>query len=156
MKNVMIVLGKKWRLQNIVTAVTLALLALFMSFRAMNAVGGRRSASVDSGDSYLYLPLVFGLRPPSGSYFCNEYEFGLIWTSEVITLNPDGSSIYAYNPPYAGIVTGSWVYTPNLQEIGFTNFRWLTATYDPPDSLRARRYLSEAGFEVALMCTRQQ
>ena len=28
---------------------------------------------------------------PAGAYYCYEYEFSLIWTTEVITLNPDGS-----------------------------------------------------------------
>lgn len=106
-----------------------------------------------------YLPAVFStmsaFKSPAGVYDCLEYEFGLIWTSEVITLNPDGSSIYNYAPPYSGIVSGTWVYTPTDQLVGFTNFRWLTATYTAPDQLSARRYLPNVDFEIALSCHRQ-
>lgn len=107
----------------------------------------------------VYLPSVFStesiFRSPAGVYQCLEYEFGLIWTTEVITLNADGSSIYNYAPPYTGMMTGSWVYTPANQLVGFTNFRWLTATYAAPERLRARRYLPQVDFEIALECLRQ-
>ncbi len=115
-----------------------------------------RSDSEGPGEFYLYLPLVACSTPsPAGSYFCNEYEYGLIWSSEVITLNVDGTSVYSYNPPYAGVVTGTWVYTPATREVGFTNFRWLTATFYAPDRIWATRYVPEVGFWIALDCARR-
>lgn len=87
-----------------------------------------------------------------GAYNCLEYEFGLVWTSEVVTLRPGGASVYAYAPPYTSIVTGTWVYTPTTMTIEFTNFRWLTATVQLPNRLSASKYLPQAGFEVALSC----
>jgi hypothetical protein len=98
---------------------------------------------------------VFSADSPVGSYFCYEYEFGLIWTSEVITLNTDGSSIYAYSPPYSNVVTGTWVYTPSIQEVSFTNFHWPTATYEAPDRLWASRYLPHVDFTIAIDCGRR-
>ena len=103
----------------------------------------------------LYLPLVAVESSPAGSYYCLEYEYGLIWSSEVITLHPDGSSIYAYNPPYTRIITGTWSYSAARQEVAFTNFHWLTATYIAPNRLWASRYLTQAGFEIAMSCQRQ-
>lgn len=103
----------------------------------------------------IYLPLIIKSPSPAGSYWCNEYEYGLIWTQDVITLNADGTSVYEYYyPPY--FATGTWVYTPATQEVGFTNFRWLTATYEAPWRLWARRYLPESGYEIALDCGRQE
>jgi hypothetical protein len=107
-----------------------------------------------AGDA-IFLPLVYGLPSPAGTYDCLEYEVGLVWTTEVVTLNPDGSSVYVYNPPNTAVVTGTWVYTPTAQEIGFTGFRWLTATVQLPDRLWASRYVPEAGFEVALSCSKR-
>ncbi len=104
----------------------------------------------------IYLPLIVGPPSPEGSYWCNEYEYGLIWTTEVITLNADGTSVYEYHLPYSGIATGTWVYTPTTNEVGFTNFRWLTATYQAPGRLWAWRYLPESGFDIALDCGRQE
>jgi len=104
----------------------------------------------------IYPPPISRDQSPEGSYWCDEYEYGLIWTAEVITLNADGTSVYEYYPPYSGIVTGTWVYTPATQEVGFTNFRWLTATYQAPGRLWARRYLPEVGFEIALACKRRE
>lgn len=103
----------------------------------------------------VYLPAVVSGLSPAGSYDCVEYEFGMIWSSEVITLSVDGSSIYAYSPPYTTVVTGTWVYTPTAQEIGLMNFRWITATVELPDHLRASRFVPSAGFEVALSCNRR-
>ena len=113
-----------------------------------------RSAAPDS--QQLYLPSVFVLAPPSpaGSYSCLEYEFGMVWASEVITLNPDGSGIYDFTPPYLSTMTGTWAFVPATWEVQFTNFRWPTATYDAPDRLWASRYLPEPDFEVALECSR--
>ena len=77
------------------------------------------------------------------------------WTTEVITLNPDGSSAYAYYPPYSATVTGTWVYTPSREVVGFTNFRWLTTTFQPPNHLWASQYLTQAGFEIAVSLLQQ-
>lgn len=112
--------------------------------------------SQGQGNFEIYLPLIIKSPPPVGSYFCNEYENGLIWTQDVITLNADGTSIYEYYSPYPGIATGTWVYTPATQEVGFTNFRWLTATYEAPGRLWARRYFPESGYEIALDCGRRE
>jgi len=100
------------------------------------------------------LPAIFALesQSPVGVYDCLEYEFGLIWTSEIVTLNPDGSSLYEYAPPYVQTVTGTWAYVPAIREVQFTNFRWPTATYQLPDRLWAWRYLPGPGFDIALSC----
>ena len=103
----------------------------------------------------LFLPFIAGAPTLAGVYDCNEYEFGLIWTSEVVTLNPNGSSTYAYAPPYTQVVTGTWVYTPTAQVVGFTNFRWITATVTLPDRLSIRRYLPQAGFEIGMSCLKR-
>jgi hypothetical protein len=92
---------------------------------------------------------------PAGSYTCLEYEFGLVWASEVITLNPDGSSIYDFTPPYLSTMTGTWALVPATWEVQFTHFSWPTATYDAPDRLWASEYLPEPGFEVRLECARR-
>jgi len=144
------------RLTCISLVILLALVGLLVSVRAMKISHDVYAQSINQGESSFYLPVIIGLVvPPAGSYYCLEYEFGLIWTSEVITLNVDGSSIYDYNPPYSSIVTGTWNYIALRQEVEFTNFRWLTATYEGPDHLWASRYLTQAGFDIALSCTRQ-
>jgi hypothetical protein len=107
-------------------------------------------------DSLTFLPIIFGPVTPAGTYDCNEYEFGLIWTGEVITLNVDGSSVYAYYPPYSAVVTGTWVYTSAIQQVGFTNFRWITVTFQAPDRLWASQYLPRPGFDVAIDCSRHK
>jgi hypothetical protein len=107
-------------------------------------------------DTVVYLPAIYGQLSPAGAYNCNEYEFGLIWTTEVITLSVDGSSIYAYNPPYTAIVTGTWEYSPTAQEIEFTGFRWVTATVELPNRLWASRYLPGPGFEIGVDCNRRE
>jgi len=143
------------RLACILLATLLALGVLLVSFRAMNTSNDVYAQSATQGGNSLYLPMMMGAESPAGSYYCLEYEFGLIWTSEVITLNTDDSSVYAYSPPYPSIITGTWSYTASIQEVGFTNFRWLTATYEIPDRLWASRYLTQAGFEIAISCNRQ-
>ena len=112
-------------------------------------------ASVDR--PRVLLPTIFALdsQSPVGVYDCLEYEFGLIWTSEVVALNPDGSSLYEYGPPYVQTVTGTWAYVPATREVQFTNFRWPTATYRLPDRLWAWRYLPGPGFDIALSCGRR-
>jgi len=37
-----------------------------------------------------YFPMILGPGLPAGTYDCEEYEAGLIWTTDVITLFPDG------------------------------------------------------------------
>lgn len=114
------------------------------------------SPSQGEDGAQIYLPLILKTSSPAGVYGCNEYENGLIWTADVITLNADGTSVYEYYPPYPGIATGTWVYTPSTQEVGFTNFRWwLTATYESPGRLWARQDLG-GNHEVALDCGRRE
>lgn len=142
------------RIGYLLLAPTLALLLLFVTLRVVASAGKTTPSMAQNGPS-LYVPAVFSAASPAGSYLCYEYEFGLIWTSEVITLNIDGSSVYNYAPPYSGVVTGTWVYTPTIQQVGFTNFRWLTATYEAPDRLWASRYLPHVDFTIAIDCGRR-
>jgi hypothetical protein len=139
--------------------VLLPITFLTFSLQVIAWSGRHYPESTDQSESMVFLPSLFSvgslIELPVGSYDCLEYEFGLIWTSEVITLYKDGSSIYNYAPPYSGIVTGTWVYTPTAQLVGFTNFRWLTATYEAPDRLWAKRYLPHVDFEIALSCLRR-
>ncbi len=137
-------------------ALALACAALFALLKITTADETLASSSTPVDDVYLYLPMIYSTTTPAGAYYCYEWEFGLIWTGEAITLNVDGSSVYAYDPPYAGIVTGTWVYTPVIEEVGFTNFRWLTTTFLPPNYLWASKYLTYAGFEIAISCDRLQ
>ena len=143
------------RAGSVVLSAVLALAALGLVLGAL-AAGPMRDAA--PGTTRAFLPSVFAPAAPdspAGRYNCLEYEFGLIWTSEVITLHPDGSSVYAYGPPYGGTVTGTWAYVPALQAVQFTHFRWPTATYEAPDRLWASEYLSGPGFEIRLECARR-
>lgn len=133
--------------------VTVALTAVFALLNVTRANQPIRLPSSPAEDSFVFLPVIYGLPSPAKAYYCYEWEFGLIWTSEVITLDTSGSSTYVYHTPDS-IVTGTWVYTPAIQEVGFTNFRWLTTTYQPPGWLWARRYLTYTGFEIAVSCNR--
>lgn len=130
-----------------------ALLCLWLA--AMHAGRGTFAQAPPQARPPGYLPVILSESSPAGSYDCLEYEFGLIWTSEVITLNANGSSVYDYDPPYSGVITGAWTYTPSIREVGFTGSRWPTATYILPDRLWARKYLEHAGFEIALSCSRR-
>lgn len=144
----------KRRLAYIGLAVIAALLSLLAALQTMRS----SSPLYAQGNSHLYLPSVLGMpgtTPPTGSYSCLEYEFGLIWFSEVITLNADGSSIYDFAPPYLTTMTGTWTYTPSIRQVGLTNFRWPSATYEAPNRLWASEYLPEPDFEVALECRRR-
>jgi hypothetical protein len=134
-------------------ACLLSLVMLSVALRSL-ASPVHAPASMSPDESTLHLPFVAGDASPSGSYYCYEYEFGLIWTSEVITLNTDGSSMYSYYPPYTDFVTGTWAYTPSIPQVEFTNFRWTTATYEAPDRLWASRYLPHVDFEIAIDCGR--
>ena len=144
------------RLSSIALAVTAALALLLTVLGILNAdrlLSGR--AGDDEARAYLPFALASPPTSPVGSYNCYEYEFGMVWYSEVITLNTDGSSVYDYDPPYLTTMTGTWGYTPSMREVQFTNFRWPTATYEAPHRLWASRYLPEPDFEVALGCTRR-
>jgi hypothetical protein len=134
---------------------TAAALTLSLSFLVIG-LALAEPPSQGQDEFQIYLPLISRAPSPEGSYWCNEYEYGLIWTTEVITLNADGTSVYEYHPPYPGIATGTWVYTSATQEVGFTNFRWLTATYQAPGRLWAQRHLPEVEFDIALDCERQE
>ena len=112
------------------------------------------ASSSPHGNHTLFLPMVSKSPSLPGTYACLEWEFGLVWSSDVITLSADGSAIYQYNPPYTAIVTGTWSYTPILQEVGFTGFRWPTATVLSSGGLWARKYLPGPGFDIALSCSR--
>jgi hypothetical protein len=132
----------------------LVFIALSVPSGPAHPAGRIRAQLAPAADQAVFLPAIYGPASPAGTYTCYEYEFGLVWTTEVITLSVDGSSVYAYSPPYTAVVTGTWVYTPTIQEVGFTNFRWLTATVQLPDRLWASRYVPHAGFEVALSCSK--
>ena len=135
-------------------ALTIACAALFILLNITYADETLASSSAPVDDVYLYLPMIAGETNPAGAYFCYEWEFGLIWMEEVITLSVDGSSVY--DLPYGGVVTGTWVYKPDIEEVGFTNFHWLTATFQPPNRLWASKYLTYTGFEIAISCNRLQ
>ena len=141
-----------FRIRMIVAA--LAFAALCVPPESAHPARPFRAQLAPAAGQAIFLPAIYGPTSPAGTYNCLEYEFGLVWTTEVITLSVDGSSVYAYNPPYAAVITGTWTYTPTVQEVGFTNFRWLTATVELPDRLWNRRYLPQAGFEVALSCSK--
>ncbi len=135
-------------------AVAVALAAIFALLKTTHLDQKISALSAPADDRFVFLPIIYGSASPAGAYDCYEYEFGLIWTGEAITLNADSSSLYAYSPPYPAIVTGTWVYSSPTQEVGFTNFRWVTTTFQPPDRLWASKYLSQAGFEIAVSCDR--
>jgi len=143
------------RLPYVALAITIALVLFMTMLDALDA--GRLPSARAADESRAYLPFAPAATPasPAGSYTCYEKEFGMVWTWEVVTLNADGSSIYEYPPPYGSTVTGTWTYSPTIREVQFTNFRWLTATFDAPDRLWASEYLPEPGFEVALECGRR-
>jgi hypothetical protein len=111
-------------------------------------------AGAQSPQNAAYLPAVYYPSTPAGSYTCLEYEFGLIWATETITLYEDGRSVYAYGSPGGDTLTGTWVFTPALSTVAFTGFRWPTATYQFPARLYASRYLDHVDFEIALACRR--
>lgn len=144
------------RLSGIALATTGALAALLLALGLLDA-GHFLPARAGDDATHAYLPfaLVSTSATPDGSYNCYEYEFGMIWTSEVITLNPDGSSLYAFRPPYVSTVTGTWTFIPAIREVQFTRFSWPTATFDAPDRLWASKYLPGPDFEIALECGRR-
>lgn len=136
-------------------ALLLALLSFFATINALVAVDDQPAAAASDG-APLYLAAVNASEAPAGSYYCYEYEFGMIWSADVITLNSDGTSEYEYCHPYMDSPTGTWSYTYSMRQVGFTGFRWVTATFDAPDRLWARRYLPHVGFEIAIQCYRTE
>lgn len=143
------------RLPYLALAMTMALAALLAALSVLDM--GRLLSARAAGEARAYVPFALTSTPatPAGSYNCYEYEFGLIWTTEVITLNPDGSSLYDFSPPYGNALTGTWAYVAALREVQFTNFSWPTATFDAPDRLWASEYLPGPDFEIALECGRR-
>lgn len=133
-------------------------LSLMSVFFTVGAVASSAEPSLRGSQPVTasYLPSVLATESPAGSYYCYEYEFGLIWSADVITLNVDGTSEYSYCHPYGNLPTGTWVYTSSIRQVGFTNFRWVTTTYEAPDRLWAWRYLPYAGFEIGISCFRQE
>ena len=136
-----------WRL-------TLLFLILVVTL-ALVGRGRSTAAAVVEDSSEIFLPVIYYPSTPAGTYFCLEYEFGLIWTSERITLYEDGSSLYEYNLPYSDTVNGTWTYNPALNEVEFTGFRWQTAEYRFPNALYASKYLPQVDFEIAVYCERE-
>lgn len=119
----------------------------------LNTVAPAQAAAQEG--STIYLPMVVKSENPAGSYDCIEYEFGMIWAGETITLNPDGTSLYDYYGNIDLVVTGTWSYSFVNREVKFTNFRWLTATHVLTDRLWVSHYLPDPDFDIALSCLRQ-
>lgn len=142
------------RLACLSLAVCLAMVSLLVTINVLMAVGDQPETATQDEDTYL--PAIRGTYGPAGSYYCYEYEFGMIWSADVITLNTDGTSEYAYCHPYTNSPTGTWSYTNSIRQVGFTGFRWMTATFNAPDRLWARRYLPHVGFEIAIQCFRTE
>jgi hypothetical protein len=134
--------------------VLITLAALWAPPAATHSGQPLRIQAAPTANTALFLPIVHGPISPAGVYDCVEYEFGLVWTTEVITLTKDGHSTYEYHFPPTSVITGTWVYTPTTQEVGFTNFRWITATVQMDNRLWASRYVPGADFYVALSCTK--
>jgi hypothetical protein len=88
----------------------------------------------------------------AGTYSCDEYEFGLIWQSKVVTLDVDGN----YYASETKDVAGKWAYLPATQELTITNFRWAILKVDTATRLWNSQYLTHAGFDVAIKCTRRK
>jgi hypothetical protein len=82
----------------LIAVIALSLTSLLMIFRSLAFMEVANASHVPDQDSEpIFLPAIYGTSvSPSGTYSCYETEFGLIWASEVITLHPDGSSVYAY------------------------------------------------------------
>ena len=90
-----------------------------------------------------------------GVYDCVETEFGLVWTTSVVTLAADGTSVYDYGPPISSVVSGTWSYAPATGQVSLAGFRWPLVSYTPPRSLSARDFVESAGFEITIGCTRR-
>lgn len=127
----------------------LALAALALSLLASSAT------AQPSRTPRVWLPLMADQLPPTGVYDCVESEFGLLWTTSVITLSGNLSSQYNYGPPYSGLAAGAWSYTPSIQEVRFTNFRWEVLRFIPPGRLNAMRFIESGNFTVRIDCTRR-
>ncbi len=103
----------------------------------------------------IYLPLVQGSPSFAGVFDCFETEFNQIWTSEVVTLRPNGTSRYEYGPPAQSTVSGTWGYIQATQTITFTNFRWSSAATQGPDHFSNSQFLPGPGFSIGISCTRR-
>ena len=147
--------GERRRLALLIVSATLPLVLCGIMLNGAPSKSQAHAQALPQNDVVIFLPVIMAPASPAGSYHCLEYEFGLIWSSEMITLNVDGTSIYDYDPPYVSTVTGTWAYSPTIQEVSFTNFRWVTTTYEIPNYLWATRYLPNVGFEIAIYCRRQ-
>ncbi len=137
-----------------ILATMMALATLFALLKITSSNETLPPTSPTDDTFVYYLPIIQRTTSPAGAYHCDETEFSMIWRSEVITLNINSSSIYEYYYPFRRIITGTWVYTPSMEVVGFTNFGWLTTTFQPPDRLRNSWYVTPAGFEVAINCNR--
>ena len=143
------------RIACLVLALCLALLSLVVTIHALMAVSEQPATPAQDEITH-YLPVIHATDSPAGSYYCYEYEFGMIWSADVITLNVDGTSEYEYCHPYTNSPTGTWSYNYSIRQVEFTGFRWMTATFEAPDRLWARRYLPQVGFEIAIQCYRTE
>jgi len=138
-----------------ILATTVALATLFALLKITYSDETLIPTSPADDTFVVFLPIIQGSISPAGAYYCYEFEFAMIWRTEVITLNPGGSSIYAYYPPnFPSIVKGTWVYNPSTEVVSFMNFTWLWTAFQPPDRLWNSQYLTQAGFEVAISCNR--
>jgi hypothetical protein len=145
-----------FRVLSVISAVVFAILLLKLTFRTMQTASVAQSLSEQVTDSRQYMPLVNNsYHSPVGSYNCSESEWGFLWRREIITLSVDGSSVYTYLRPSMPTIKGTWVYTPEAQIIGFTNFSWKTASYISPNQIWARRYEPENEIDTILNCSRR-
>jgi hypothetical protein len=136
--------------------VTVAAIVLILAAAIPASLAAQPSSQVaPAAIPPIYLPLV--QAPPSlaGIFDCVETEFGLGWLTEVVTLNPDGSSLYQYGSPINDTISGTWIYTPTTQIVELRNFRWPTAIVRDPDHFSNSQYLPEQGFEISIGCTRR-
>ena len=127
--------GERRRLALLIALATLPLVLCEIMLKGAPSKSQAHAQALPQNDVVIFLPVIMAPASPAGSYHCLEYEFGLIWSSETITLNVDRTSIYDYDPPYVATVTGTWAYSPTIQEVSFTNFRWVTTTYEIPNHL---------------------
>ena len=100
-----------------ILATTVALATLFVLLKITYSDETLTPTS-PADDTFVFLPFIQNSISPAGAYHCYEYEFGMAWSHEIITLNTDGSSIYAYIFPDRN-ATGTWDYTPSTEVVSF-------------------------------------
>lgn len=100
---------------------------------------------------WLPAPATNTVLPLAGVYDCDEYEYDMIWATDVITLNQDGTSQYLMRGDLSR--AGTWSYDPAARQVTFVNFRWLTATYQLPGRLHVSTVTS--GVDIALDCQKR-